>query len=113
MDVTHQAEGTGVGGNTDAGGRGATRPRGQPLPELFSQEGHQRGEEAETDVSAGEQDLKRPRGAGQVQQHWLHSLLGRRPRGQGPSTAMSLLHMLPALSVGMLRVNTGRSTQHL
>ena len=113
MDVTHQAAGTGVGGNTDAGGRGATRPGRQPLPELFSQEGHQRGEEAETDVSAGEQDLKRPRGVGQVQQHRLHSLLGRRPTGQGTSTAMSFLHTLTALPVGMLWVNTGRSTQHL
>lgn len=52
IGVTHQAAGTRVGGNTDAGGRGTTRPGGQPLPELFSQERHQRGEEAETDVSA-------------------------------------------------------------
>lgn len=64
---THQAVGSGVGGNRDARGRGATRPGGQPLPELFSQEGHQWGKEAETDVSAGEQDLRGGSGTGRVQ----------------------------------------------
>lgn len=66
MGMTHQAASTRIGGNTDAGGRGTTRPGGQPLPEFFSQEGHQWGEEAETDVSAEEQDLRRLRGAGRM-----------------------------------------------
>lgn len=71
--------GSGVGGNTDARGRTAARPGGQPLPELFSQKGHEWGEEAETDISTGEQDLKGVWGMGRVRQHWLYSLLGKKP----------------------------------
>lgn len=81
--MTHQALGTGVGGNRDAGGWGATRSVGQPLPELFSQERHQWGEEAETHISAGEKDLRRPSGAGRVRQHRLRGLLGKKAIGQG------------------------------
>lgn len=101
-DRAHQAAGTGVGGDRDAGGRGASRPGGQPLPELFSQEGHQRGEEAETDVSAGQQDLRRPRRAGRVRQHRLHGLLGKglRVRVRITAMAMAFLHTPAALLVG-------------
>jgi hypothetical protein len=80
--VTHQATGSGIGSNTDAGDRGASRPGGQPLPELFSQEGHQRCEETETNICAGEEDLRRPRGTGLQGQHWFHSLLGRKSTNQ-------------------------------
>lgn len=47
---------------------------GQPLPELFSQERHQWGKEAETHISAGEKDLRRTRRAGRVRQHRLRGL---------------------------------------
>lgn len=72
---THQAAGTGVGGNTDAGRKGATGPGGQPLPKLLSQERHERGKEAEPDVRAGEQDLRGVLRAGRAQQLGLHGLL--------------------------------------
>ena len=66
MRETHHAAGTGVGGNRDAGGREAAGPGGKPLPELLSQEGHERGEQAQPNVGTGEQHLRRPGGAGAV-----------------------------------------------
>lgn len=101
-DRAYQAAGTGVRGDRDAGGRGATRPGGQPLPELFSQEGHQRGEEAETHISAGQQDLRRPRPAGCAPQHRLHRLLGKglQVRVRVTAMAVAFLHTPAALLGG-------------
>lgn len=89
LTLTYQAVGTGVGGHTDAGGKGTTLPGGQSLPKFFCQEGHQWGEEAQTNIGAGEQDLRGSWGTRCLRQHWLYRFLGRELTGSKTATPHS------------------------
>lgn len=87
--MTYQAVGTGVGSHTDAGGKGTTLPGGKSLPKFFCQEGHQWGEEAQTNIGAGEQDLRGSWGTRSLRQHWLYRFLGRELTGRRTATPHS------------------------
>lgn len=108
LTLTYQAVGTGVGGHTDAGGKGTTLPGGQSLPKFFCQEGHQWGEEAQTNIGAGEQDLRGSWGTWSLRQHWLYRFLGRELTGRTATPRFACLSLLcrwgPAPGLGyMLR----------
>lgn len=120
LPMTYQAVGTGVGGHTDAGGKGAALSGGQPLPKLFCQEGHQWGEQAQTNICTGEQDLWGSWGTGRTRQHWLHRFLRRELTGN--TTAMpqpwvgvyvKLLNITDAMLAPDVCVNRPSDSQRL